>query len=92
MGGPDTGCAVPSPRAMGNLFRGFFIPTLQTKWCTVPLLALGLTLGTLPHGPSGLFPHQDTEEVDLSPLAAPLNAALVSASLEYFGRMPVENS
>lgn len=58
MGGPDTGLccegAVPSPRAMGNLFRDFFIPTLQTKWCTVPLLALGLTLGTLPHGPSGL--------------------------------------
>lgn len=58
MGGPDTGLccegAVPSPRGMGNLFRGFFIPTLQTKRGPIPLLALGLTLGMLPPGPSGL--------------------------------------
>lgn len=58
MGGPDTGLCcegpVPSPRGVGNLFRGFFIPTLQTKRGTIPLLALDLTLGTLPPGPSGL--------------------------------------
>lgn len=89
---PDTGLCCegtrPSSQGVGNSFRCFFTPMGHD-----PPFSLGPDLGHITNWPLWpQSPHQDTKEVDSHPLSGPLNAALVSASLEHFGRITVENS